>query len=80
MFTSAAGALVSALGIGSGISVMPSLAATWFASSSETLRKEDTIRSRMAGTVTLLSSKRKAAAMWACSTGLWLSKKSLACV
>ena len=57
MFTSAAGVLVSALGIGSGISVMPSLAATWFASSSETLRKEDTIRSRMAGTVTLLSSK-----------------------
>ena len=40
----------------------------------------DTMRSRIAGTVTLESSKRKAAAMWACSTGLWLSKNSVACV
>ena len=56
-----------------GNSVMPRPVATFFASSSEALRSEEIIRSRIAGTVSLLSSKRKASAMWHCSTGVWLS-------
>ncbi len=47
--------------------------ATSAASSPETLRSIDTTRRRTAGTVTLLSSKRNASAMWRRSAGLWLS-------
>jgi hypothetical protein len=36
------------------------------------------MRTRIAGTVTLLNSKRKAAMMCAFSTGVWLSKNSVA--
>ena len=63
----------SASGIGSGSTSMPSPSATCRASSCDALRSDATMRSRMAGTVTLLSSKRNAAAMWACSMGVWLS-------
>jgi len=66
-----------ARGIGSGKS-MPKEIASVLASSSDTFRKPDTIRRRMAGIVTLLNSKRKAAMMCACSFGAWLSKKSVA--
>jgi hypothetical protein len=36
------------------------------------LTSDASMRSRMAGTVSLLSSKRKAPTMWACSTAVWL--------
>lgn len=64
----------------SGIFFMPKPSATRLAKGSETWRNEDTMRSRIAGTVTLDNSNRKAAAMWACSTGVWLSKNSFAWV
>ena len=38
------------------------------------------MRSRIAGTVTLVSSKRKPRLMCAFSTGVWLFQNSLACV
>jgi len=31
-----------------------------------------TMRERIAGVLTLLSSKMKASAIWVCSTGVWL--------
>ena len=62
-----------ARGIGGGNCTMPRPSATFLANSSDALRKDATMRSRIAGTVTLLSSKRKASAMWHCSTGVWLS-------
>ena len=43
------------------------------ASSASTFTSCDTMRSRIAGTCTLVSSKRNARAMCACSTGVWLS-------
>ena len=75
---SGAGGLGMARGMAAGTS-MPSPAATPAASLAETFTSEDSMRSRMAGTLSLLSSKRKAAMMWACSTGVWLSKNSVAC-
>ncbi|MCY1547010.1 hypothetical protein D9M68_830420 [compost metagenome] len=80
LVTSGLAGLSSARGMGGGICAMPRPSATCAASASDALRSEDTMRSRMAGTVTLDSSKRKAAAMCACSTALWLSKKSVAWV
>jgi hypothetical protein len=65
--------LGSALGIGSGSGSMPRPLPTFLASSSEALRSDATMRSRTAGTVTFDSSKRKALAIWSCSTGVWLS-------
>jgi hypothetical protein len=76
-FTSGRGVLASARGIGAGNGI-PRPCATPFARSAETFRSIDTTRSRTAGTVHLLSSKRKAATMCACSTALWLSKNSVA--
>ena len=38
------------------------------------------MRSRIAGTCTFDSSKRKALMMCCCSTGVWLLKNSVACV
>ena len=61
----------SARGNGGG-NAMPSPSATALASGFETLISEATMRSRTAGTVTLLSSKRKPPMMCACSTGVWL--------
>ena len=66
-------AMLLALGIGAGSGSMPRPSATFFASASDALRNDETIRSRIAGTVTLDNSKRKAAAMWSCSAGDWLS-------
>ncbi len=66
-----------ARGIGSG-SGMFRPSAIFAASASDTLRSDESMRVRIAGTVSLLNSKRKAAAMWACSAGDWLSKNSVA--
>ena len=52
---------------------MPSPSATCAASCGDTLTSEASMRSRMAGTVSLLSSKRKPPAMCACSTAVWLA-------
>ena len=49
---------------------IPNPSATACASSSETLRNEDTMRLRIAGTVTLLNSKRKPPTMCAFSVGV----------
>ena len=68
---SAARARASGIGSGNG---MFRPCATFAARSSEALRSDASMRVRMAGTVTLLSSKRNAAAMCACSAGDWLSK------
>ena len=70
----------SAFGIGSGISRMPSPAATAFASSGATFIRPDTMRSRMAGVCTRDSSKRKALMMCVFSTSVWLFQNSVACV
>ena len=58
---------------------MPSPSATAAASSSETLRSIETVRSRIAGTWTLVSSKRKPRTMCAFSYGVWLFQNSVAC-
>ena len=71
--TSGVAGWASASGMASGKLSMPRPAATFFARSSDALRSIDTVRRRMAGTVTLLSSKRKAAAICAFSTSVWLS-------
>ena len=63
-FTSGVGGFGIARGIAAGTS-MPSPAATPAASLADTLTNEDSMRWRMAGTVSLLSSKRNAAMMWA---------------
>ena len=60
-------------------SSIPRPSATGFASSSETFRSIATVRSRIAGTWTLVSSKRKARTMCAFSYGVWLFQKSVAC-
>ena len=57
----------SALGMAAG-TAMPSPSATVAASSADTLTSDDSMRSRIAGTVSLLSSKRKPPAMCAFST------------
>ena len=62
----------STFGIGSGMSVMPSPSATAFARPMSTCINPDTMRSRIAGTWTLVSSKRNALMMCCCSTGVWL--------
>jgi hypothetical protein len=74
---SGSGKLVAS-GCGAGTS-MPSPWATAPASIGSTLTSMDTTRSRTAGVCTRVSSKRKAAAMWACSTGDWLLKNRRAC-
>ena len=71
--TSGLAGLASASGMASGSMAMPKPSATFFANASDALRSIETVRSRIAGTVTLLSSKRNAAAMWVCSTVVWLS-------
>ncbi|MCY1520452.1 hypothetical protein D9M68_552290 [compost metagenome] len=70
--TSGLGGSAMARGIGSGRS-MPKPSATSRASSSATLRKDATMRRRTARTVTLLSSKAKALAMWRRSQSVWLA-------
>jgi hypothetical protein len=59
---------------------MPMPPATPCASSAETLASIEMTRSRIASTPTLVSSKRNAPMMWFFSVGVWLSKKSRACV
>ncbi|SIK81290.1 Uncharacterised protein [Mycobacteroides abscessus subsp. abscessus] len=59
---------------------MPRPSATAVASSVDTFINDDTIRSRMAGTVSLLSSKRKPPMMCAFSVSVWLLKNNVACV
>ena len=75
--TPALGGFASARGIVAG-TAMPRPSATLAANFGETVTSIDTARSRIAGTVTLLSSRRNAAMMCACSTGVWLSKKGMA--
>ena len=58
---------------GFGISFSPSPSATFFASASSTLSRWATMRARIAGVSTLLSSKTKASAMWVCSIAVWLT-------
>ena len=77
--TSGFGGFASARGSGSGRS-MPNPSATCAARSSSTLRSDATIRSRIAGTCTLVSSKRKPRTMCAFSIGVWLFQNSVACV
>ena len=71
-----AGSITRGIGRGSG---MPSPSATARASSSDTLRSIDTVRSRIAGTCTFVSSKRKPRTMCAFSHGVWLFQNSVAC-
>ena len=78
--TSGASGLARALGSGSGRFLMPRPSATCRANGSDTLRSNATTRSLMAGTVSLLNSNLKPAAICACSTGVWLSKNSVAWV
>ncbi len=66
-------------GIGLG-SLMPMPSATRRASSSETLRSIETVRCRIAGTWTLVSSKRKPRTMWSFSYCVWLFQKRVAWV
>ena len=69
LLTSGLGIRLIARGMGSGRS-MPRPSATADAKLSETLRSEETMRSRIAGTVTLLSSNRNPPMIWACSCGV----------
>jgi hypothetical protein len=71
----AGGSMTRGMGRGSS---SPSASAIGLASSSETFRSMDTVRSRIAGTWTLVSSKRKARMMWAFSCGIWLFQKRVA--
>jgi hypothetical protein len=57
---------------GFGIAFQPSAWPTLLASVSSMLSRCETMRSRMTGVSTLLSSKVSAAAMWRCSAGVWL--------
>ncbi len=59
---------------------MPRPAATAAASPVDTLTSEDSMRWRMAGTVSLLNSKRKPPARWAFSKAVWLSQNKVAWV
>ena len=52
---------------------MPRPSATSAASCGDTLTSDASMRSRIAGTVSLLNSKRKPPTMCACSTSVWLS-------
>ena len=70
----------SAFGIGSGSSRIPMPCATASASSGATLRRPDTIRSRIAAVCTRDNSKRKARMMCAFSTSVWLFQNSVAWV
>ena len=78
--TSGVTSRVSTLGIGAGISRMPSPVATAVASSASTFIRPDTIRSRTAGVWTRDSSKRNALMMCCFSTSVWLFQNSVACV
>ena len=71
---------VMTVGIGAGISRMPSPAATPSASSAATFIRPETIRSRIAGVCTRDNSKRKALMMCCFSTSVWLFQNSVACV
>ncbi|KAG0756930.1 hypothetical protein G6F22_020130 [Rhizopus arrhizus] len=75
--TSGLGGSAMARGKGSG-KAMPNWSATAMASSSDTLRSDATMRCRIAGTVSLLSSKAKALMMCCCSQSVWLLKNSVA--
>jgi hypothetical protein len=77
--TSGVAGVSSALGNGAGSS-MPRSCATRWARSGAAFNRLATTRSRIAGTVTLESSKRKALPICAFSTSVWLSKNSRACV
>ena len=59
-------------GAASGIGSSRSPSATFMARSSSTFRRLATMRARMAGVSTLLSSKTKASLMCVCSVGVWL--------
>ena len=68
------------LGIGVGISRIPSPVATVVARSAATFIRPETIRSRIAGVWTRENSNRKALMMCCFSTSVWLFQNNVACV
>ena len=59
---------------GFGIGLRPNPSATLAASPASTLSRCDTIRARIAGVSTLLSSNTKASLICVCSVSVWLMK------
>ena len=79
IFTSAFGLTGRSAGCAFGIA-SPKPCATFRARSAFTFASCDTTRSRIAGTCTLVSSKRNARTMCAFSDGVWLFQNNSACV